>query len=551
VTVGRYGSLSVKKASGVVYTPTELADFLARQAWQHVAPRTGQEPLRVLDPALGDGALLEAFCRFNHQAHPLQLAGIDLDPVSVQTARENLTRTGWAASPCFVAGDFLAMDPPGPRAAFDVVLVNPPYVRTQALERSQTRELAKRFGLKGRIDLSFAFLLAIADVLRPGGVAAILTSNRLMTTRTGASLRQRFLERFHIHHVWDLGDTKLFDAAVLPCVIVATRHDPDSQPPRAPARFAAIYASQGPEGLPVKSALDALTHVGPVTLPDGETFLVRHGELCVTDDQWRLASPVTERFFETAERHTWRTFEQVGTIRVGVKTTADKVFIRDDWAETCPGGVPELLRPIITHHIARPYRPETPRRQILYPHTLIDGKRRPVDLEAYPRTRAYLEHHKDRLSGRRYIQQSGRAWYELWVPHDPDAWSKPKLVFRDIAPEPTAFIDLTGAVVNGDCYWMTLHDGVDPDVLYLAMAVANSTFAERFYDLRFANKLYGGRRRYITQYLNSFPLPDPNHALSQEAIALARGLHSDDNPDAARRLDALIWHLFGLSPDSE
>jgi len=50
------------------------------------------------------------------------------------------------------------------------------------------------------------------------------------------------------------------------------------------------------------------------------------------------------------------------------------------------------------------------------------------------------------------------------------------------------------------------------------LAVANSTFAEAFYDYRFHNKLYAGRRRYITQYVKEFPLPDPNTSLAKQII---------------------------------
>lgn len=42
----------------------------------------------------------------------------------------------------------------------------------------------------------------------------------------------------------------------------------------------------------------------------------------------------------------------------------------------------------------------------------------------------------------------------IWVPQDPRAWARPKLVFRDIAAEPAFWLELDPAVVNGDCYWL-------------------------------------------------------------------------------------------------
>ena len=74
-----------------------------------------------------------------------------------------------------------------------------------------------------------------------------------------------------------------------------------------------------------------------------------------------------------------------------------------------------------------------------------------VDLSLYPRSAAYLESHRGTLEGRTYVTESGRKWFEIWVPQDPSAWDRPKLVFRDITHSPTFWVDLAGSVVNGDC----------------------------------------------------------------------------------------------------
>lgn len=84
----------------------------------------------------------------------------------------------------------------------------------------KSREISEAFDLDGRVDLYFAFLEGIADVLVPGGVAGVIVSNRFMTTKSGAVVRARLLERFDVLHVWDMGDTKLFEAAVLPAVLL-------------------------------------------------------------------------------------------------------------------------------------------------------------------------------------------------------------------------------------------------------------------------------------------------------------------------------------------
>jgi len=218
---------------------------------------------------------------------------------------------------------------------------------------------------------------------------------------------------------------------------------------------------------------------------------------------------------------------------------------------------PELLKPLTTHHIARRFKSLTSDRpsQILYPHEVVQGRRRAVDLARYPRSQAYLEAHRPALEGRRYVIEAGREWYEIWVPQDPDAWDQPKLVFRDIAEEPTFWIDLDGSVVNGDCYWLVSQNPAQTDLLWLAAAVGNSTFIERFYDLRFHNKLYAGRRRFITQYVEKFPLPDPHSPIGTSIIAKAKRIYdSTPSPEAEQllsELDAMVWEaLTGGKPAS-
>lgn len=132
------------------------------------------------------------------------------------------------------------------------------------------------------------------------------------------------------------------------------------------------------------------------------------------------------------------------------------------------------------------------------------------------------------------------------MPQSPAEWAKPKLVFRDISERPTFWMDLEGTVVNGDCYWLT----GDEDLLWLALGVANSTFIERFYDLRFNNRLYAGRRRFITQYVEQFPLPDPNGESGRAIIAACRALYSaiadGPQPDQEQAVDRAVWAAFGL-----
>src|SRR5579862_3597085 len=54
----RFQVVTKVKAAGATYTPTLLAAFVASQIISSAKLSTSKEPLRVVDPACGDGQLL-------------------------------------------------------------------------------------------------------------------------------------------------------------------------------------------------------------------------------------------------------------------------------------------------------------------------------------------------------------------------------------------------------------------------------------------------------------------------------------------------------------
>ncbi len=567
-TPKRYEIVTEEKAGGATYTPKILADFVARQIVQHTEQSVTDRAWRVLDPAIGDGELLLSLLGEMSRRGPRhsEVYGFETDPKALEVAVARVKQHFPDAEIHFELGNFLefvlerfgadghgSLFGPAVPEAFDLIIANPPYVRTQIMGAPQARLLAEQFGLGGRVDLYYAFILGMASVLQPHGVAGIIVSNRFMTTRSGASVRHAVQQRFNLRHVWDLGDTKLFDAAVLPAVLLAEGkkgHNPETP------RFTSIYQTDRAHDSLSQTPIDALSRDGVVQTGDGRRFLVQHGTLDaggIGDGVWRVATTTGDAWLAAVEEHTWGTFRDIGKIRVGVKTCADSVFIRSDWGALPKEEQPEALRPLITHHIGRRFKAQTPERKILYPHEVVQGQRRAMDLSLFPRSRAYLERHRTELEDRTYVIEAGRAWYEIWVPQDPAAWDQPKLVFRDISEEPVFWIDHDGAVVNGDCYWLTCQNPAQTDLLWLAAAVGNSTFIEHFYDHRFNNKLYAGRRRFITQYVEKFPLPEPHSALGKEIIATARQVYECIPALQAKSLEAeldrMVWQTFGLSAE--
>jgi adenine-specific DNA-methyltransferase len=555
------GRRSSQKRNGIHYTPTELAGFVARRALSELDG--GQ--LVVLDPACGDGELLvalavEAAALGLPEPH---LVGVDTDADAIGVAAARIGEAP-AASVVLRTGDFLAMgmneatDLPD---SYDLVISNPPYVRTQVLGAARAQALGRQFGLTGRVDLYHAFVAGMTSKLSAGGVLGLLCSNRFLTTQGGRSLRAQLLRHYDIAELWDLGDTKLFEAAVLPAVVVGRRA---AVPSSRTGSFVRVYEdeSSGGDAIPEESLLLALEGgaEGLVEV-DGRRFEVERGELVDPSPQrpWRLTSASGARWMDVVQKRSAGRLGDLGPIRVGIKTTADSVFVRADWddlpAEVRPEG--ELVHPLLTHRIAARWRAEEKvedARFVLYPHEMREGRKRAVDLGRFPRAAAYLELHRERLEGREYVRKARRAWYEIWVPQQPDAWAPPKLVWPDISDRPKFFLDDSGAIVNGDCYWLPC-EGLSEDEVALALAVANSSFALRHYDLCCGNRLYAGRRRFITQYVEELPLPEASSTALREVVDMveqlrrATGLDPESRTATEAALDAAVSELFGLDEE--
>ena len=567
----RYSDVEEPKAAGSTYTPENLADFVATQI-VNAANFSTRKKIKVLDPAVGDGALLEALVSKLPEdiIRKVEVFGYDTNSIAVTNARERLEVKFPSVTFHLEERNFLQyvlqeqnddlLTQQTTKQLFDLVIANPPYVRTQIIGAQQAQQLAKSFGLTGRVDLYYPFILSISKVLSPDGIAGVITSNRFMTTKSGQSVRRALLTQFELLHVWDLGDTKLFDAAVLPSVFLARGTTKHRTPHVVDVKYTSIYEAKSAEGTATTDILATLSARDSEvrSIPDGRHFLIRQGVLDNGGDPegvWRVATEASDEWMDTVGRHTWDTFRRIGKIRVGVKSTADKVFIRSDW-DAIPGGRPELVRPLITRHCAQRFKSAIPgkpsqRKEILYPHKSTETGRAAVDLDLYPKSKKYLEEHRATLEARTYVIEAGRKWYEIWVPQDPSAWTLPKLVFPDISEKPIFWIDMTGGVVNGECYWLKCDRDDEQDLLWLALAIANSTFIEAFYDHRFNNKLYAGRRRFITQYVEQFPLPDPDREEVRAIVSLVKKIHAQTpSPEAdelSLQLDKQVWKVFGLN----
>jgi type I restriction-modification system DNA methylase subunit len=89
----RYKNTGIKKSEGATFTPSILADFVASQILATFKSERN-EPIRLLDPAVGDGELL---CSLLKQIDPslfprIRVVGFDINNDSVEIAQKRLRK---------------------------------------------------------------------------------------------------------------------------------------------------------------------------------------------------------------------------------------------------------------------------------------------------------------------------------------------------------------------------------------------------------------------------------------------------------------------------
>ena len=523
----RYSNTGKTKENGVVYTPKEMADYVATEMLKYRRTEF-EDRISILDPAVGRGELLIAMINaVADQELPIHAVGYETDEDVAKNTEALLKELYPSAEIEIKIGDFLEAVEHGTVEKYDLVIANPPYIRTQIMGSERAQMIAEKMQLTGRVDIYYAFLLYTKHVLKEDGVSGYIASNKFMTIRSGNSVRNYMIQNCVI--IFSLGHTK--DKEKVGFTSVYQEFSEVSNVPKISNLFDAIYQE------------------GTYMVPDGRVYRYQQGSMqsVELDNTWAIASEENKHCIEQVQSRTWMTLADIGKIRVGIKTTADNVFIGDDWSGE--KSELELLQPLITHRNAgQIIANRQDRWKVLYTHTMVDGKKVAYNIDNYPKSKAYLLTHFEQLNARNYVKKANRKWYEIWVPQNPEAWKHRKIVFRDISEKPQFWLDDTGAIVNGDCYWIDINQDIVDDVVYLALAVANSSFIEKFYDIKFNNKLYSGKRRYQTQYVEQFPIPYYGSNEAKEAITLVKEIIAEDTErvflDDKAKLDSLVEQMF-------
>jgi release factor glutamine methyltransferase len=161
--------LKLSAATLVPRPDTETVVELALEILR--ADRAANRPLRIADLGTGSGAILLALLSELPAAHG---CGTDISVDALETAGNNAARLGLADRATFIACDYAS----GLSGAFDLIVSNPPYIRSADIEllARDVREHDPRAALDGGADGLDAYRTLVpqaAGFLAPGAVLVV------------------------------------------------------------------------------------------------------------------------------------------------------------------------------------------------------------------------------------------------------------------------------------------------------------------------------------------------------------------------------------------
>ena len=217
-----------RTANGAVYTPCFVRDYIVRHVLRSSAKSL--ETCLCADVACGCGAFLYTLAERIHARTKASFAtiyhhlfGVDISKISIRRAKILLSLAALLhgevvreedfnlVSANSLTFDFMRM--PGVRAngGFDIVVGNPPYVRSKHIDTA-TKQLLPRWQTSraGNVDLYIPFFEIGLSVLRADGTLGYITVNSFFKSVNARALRRYFHERQVGLDIIDFGEQRIF-----------------------------------------------------------------------------------------------------------------------------------------------------------------------------------------------------------------------------------------------------------------------------------------------------------------------------------------------------
>jgi len=514
---------------GVIYTKPWVVEFLLDLAGY--CPDRNLVDCLAVEPAAGEGAFLISMAErlvrsCQRQKRSLEdckgsLIAFELDERSAVTARRavagalksiDLQKKVAEELACswIRAGDYLFEAFNLPQA--DFVIGNPPYVRLEDIPDIVANLYRQSYPtMRGRADIYVGFYEAGLRSLKEQGVCAFICADRWMLNQYGAELRSFVTSKFAVEAIIEMHQADAFedDVSAYPAITVIRRN---RQRKAVVARAESEAEMAGGAALAemVKGALSSRKKTPGLSLGVVKGWFK-------DSEPWPCSSPARLALLRRLEE----TFSPLETddgatkVGIGVATGLDQVFITKDsnLVESS-----RLLPLALAKDTLSGYMKWSG-------HYLVDPWDRDglVDLEKYPKLRAYFHGHAELVQKRNTAERNPGGWYRTIDRVNHALTKTPKLYIPDIKDEFNPVLDRGETYPHHNLYFV-LSDAWDLEALGGILLSAVGQFFIECYGVR----MRGGYLRFQAQYLRRIRVPDPISITSRQRESLLKAFRERD-----------------------
>jgi hypothetical protein len=529
------------ETKGVVYTKRWVVELLLDLAGYR--SEANLVDAVAVEPAAGDGAFLGPMIERLAEScerlkRPLSdckdaLIAYELDDASAERARslaaDILMKHGLKrpaaerlAGAWVRTGDYL-FDATTVEA--DFVIGNPPYVRLEDIPEEIASYYRDAYPtMRGRADLYVAFFEAALRQLKEAGTCAFICADRWMRNQYGSELRELVTTAYAVDVVIEMHNADAFHDEVdaYPAITVI----------RCQKQGSAVVASAGPAAehvLPktLWAALEAAKNAKPMVVANG-LRVARVEKWFHGADPWPCHSPEQLALLRRLEE-CFPPLEVNAKVGIGVATGNDGVFITKDPYLVEPSRLLKLamVRDIFDgkmdwsgHYLVDPWN--------------SDGL---VNLEKFPRLRAYFEKHAAALKKRHTAAKNLRGWYKTIDRVTHTLTAKPKLYIADIKNTLDPVLDTGETYPHHNLYFIE-SDAWNLEVLGgLLMSAVGQFFVESY-----GVRMRGGYLRFQAQYLRRIRVPAPETISKGQAKELVKAFRQRNRESATQ----IALEIYGI-----
>lgn len=499
---------------GAYYTPAILANWIARELCKFLDVT---QPISILDPACGDGSLLEAARAVAPEN--VTLLGRDIDPHALIEARirlgqQALLETDDSLIPAVAGEQF--------EKIADAVIANPPW-GAKLVHSSDTLSKHGYEIAKGQFDIFDLFIERMMSVCRPECVCAFILPESILLPEH-EPIRRKLLEQTQLLLIARLGEG-LFRGVNRDTIVLIFRNTPRKENtmvkcfPLSPQLKKQVHSGS----ISIEEANDQLSHFVPQQRFDNNQWKEFDLNNRVGDSAITKAESTT-RFF-------WEKWVHVGRgVEIGKKGL---VFLCSECGWYNP--IPRSLEKVICGHCKIQISADS-----IYPERIISGLGLNHSEAGWFPIMAGEDVHRYLCSSTRFVK--------LGLPgvnyKDVSEFAGRKLLIRKTGVGLRACVDESGAFTTQTVFHVVLRDNNNPWVLDYLQGMFNSRVMLAIH-LRKTGDIQWRSHPYVTpKVFKSLPIPEPT--IDTRSLQLAEAI-----ADASREVRInysleLDLHLDGL-----